>query len=623
MADHKCTKDGVPGYQAGPGRTCFTGPGAREKAAAARQRLQANQQSGMETLTFNIGGKGSPVRHAAMEGREYLVAPMAMAAEGVMNGSNGPLFYPGEEFAKTPQVWNHKPIVVYHPEENGRKTSACTPDILTSRKVGVIMNTHFDGKLRAEAWLELDRVNKVDARIATALESNQIMELSTGLFTDNELKSGEFEGKPYDAIARNYRPDHLALLPDQSGAYSVSEGAGLLQTNAHTTTSFRTIQNAIEVKLEDRFSRGSFVDELFPTFVIFRKSFEDSRLWKLDYTYPGSEPTAIVDLAEAEPMEVVRTTQFETLDGEFVGNGGFFSGNIALTAAQVSDLPDSDFAIILPGGEKDDEGKTTPRTLRKLPIPDAEHVRNALARLDQTSLTQNEKVKAFRKIAKAAKDFEVTVGEKITEQFSGNQRKDTTMPANDKQKTTVIDALITNESTNWTEEDRPTLMLCEDTFLEKLNPVTNEPIKASASQPTINVAPPPKTGAGGIAQPSAPVVNDPPATATEPQTAEQWLLANKAPPEIVDMWAAGLATRTAEINGLVETITANESNTFAKEWLLERPVTELQGIAALAKQPEAATILRPSYAGAAAPHPTTNSGEKPMVLNRVKAVTDN
>jgi len=62
------------------------------------------------------------------------------------------------------------------------------------------------------------------------------------------------------------------------------------------------------------------------------------------------------------------------------------------TAAYVNTLPDSAFAVVLGGGSKDDEGKTVPRSLRKLPHHDAggaldlPHLRNALARLPQADL---------------------------------------------------------------------------------------------------------------------------------------------------------------------------------------------------------------------------------------------
>jgi hypothetical protein len=76
----------------------------------------------------------------------------------------------------------------------------------------------------------------------------------------------------------------------------------------------------------------------------------------------------------------------------------------------VNDLPDSSFAAIMPGGEKDEGGKTTPRGLRKLPYKDATgkvdlpHLRNALARIGATKgLTAAQKASAQRKLDAAAK----------------------------------------------------------------------------------------------------------------------------------------------------------------------------------------------------------------------------
>ena len=81
-----------------------------------------------------------------------------------------------------------------------------------------------------------------------------------------------------------------------------------------------------------------------------------------------------------------------------------------LTTKQVNDLPDSDFAYIAPGGKVVD-GKTEPRSLRHLPIPDAAHVRNALARLSKTHIPEAAKKSALRKIKSRAKKFGVDVSE--------------------------------------------------------------------------------------------------------------------------------------------------------------------------------------------------------------------
>jgi hypothetical protein len=80
-----------------------------------------------------------------------------------------------------------------------------------------------------------------------------------------------------------------------------------------------------------------------------------------------------------------------------------------MSGKQKNDLPDSDFAYIQSGGQKDASGKTIPRSLRHLPIPDAAHVRNALARLDQTDISPEAKKAALRKIKTAAKKFGIKV----------------------------------------------------------------------------------------------------------------------------------------------------------------------------------------------------------------------
>ena len=184
----------------------------------------------LQHLTTNLSGT---VRHDKMEGRDYLVAPMVMLCEGVHAGSKGPLYYSPEEMAKNIATWNYRPVVVYHPTENGAGVSAAAnPETLTKHKVGVIMNTRYkSGKLLAEAWLEVSRLEEVDSRVLTALEADEMMELSTGLFTDDIPKAGTWNGEDYEVIATNFRPDHLAILPDGKGACSISDGAGLLRLN--------------------------------------------------------------------------------------------------------------------------------------------------------------------------------------------------------------------------------------------------------------------------------------------------------------------------------------------------------------------------------------------------------
>lgn len=183
----------------------------------------------LERYTTNAGRR---TRMATLNGREYVVAPMVMLVVGVHNGSNGPLYYPSDELAKTQAAWNMRPVVVYHPAHG----SATNPVELEARQVGMVMNARWDGrKLRAEAWLEADRLEQLAPEIAVALVEDQPVEVSTGLFTDNVYEPGVWNGKEYEYVARNHQPDHLALLPEGVGACNLSDGCGLLQLNEENT----------------------------------------------------------------------------------------------------------------------------------------------------------------------------------------------------------------------------------------------------------------------------------------------------------------------------------------------------------------------------------------------------
>lgn len=185
----------------------------------------------MELLLANVGTTGA-VRRETVKGREYLVAPMTLIVPGVLSGSRGPLYYPPKEVSKAAEAWNNRvPIVVYHPQDpaTGKHLSANSPGVLARSGIGWVRGSIFAGKNKAEGWFDAERTKQVDSRVYDALIKGEPMELSTGLFTENEEKQGvcPITGRAYVAIARNYKPDHLAILPDQQGACSREDGCGL------------------------------------------------------------------------------------------------------------------------------------------------------------------------------------------------------------------------------------------------------------------------------------------------------------------------------------------------------------------------------------------------------------
>lgn len=182
----------------------------------------------LELIATNSRGRS---RRETLNGREYIVVPLTMIVPGVLNGSKGALYYPPEEIGKDPGAWNHMPIVVNHPLVNGMPVSARDPYILEKYGIGYVFNTVHNHKLRAEGWFDVEKTRKVHKGILANLEAARPIELSTGLFTVNEPKLGTFNNKQYTSVARNYRPDHLAILPDKKGACSIEDGCGVMVDN--------------------------------------------------------------------------------------------------------------------------------------------------------------------------------------------------------------------------------------------------------------------------------------------------------------------------------------------------------------------------------------------------------
>lgn len=294
------------------------------------------EQPQIQTILLNLQPKKARVE--TLEGREYTVVPMVMLTEGVHAGTSGPLYYPPEELSKTPVIWNHKPIVVYHPEMNGQGISACDVAVIETQKVGLIMNTKYSGgRLTSEAWLEKNKADKVDERIMAAVTANEMMEVSTGVFIDAEPTAGEWKTEKYIGIARNFRPDHLALLPDKIGACSIADGAGLLRNEKKTgmlkkllslagvldnEMSMSNIQSSLTAALNEKYgSKGLpgqpgyyiWVCDVYSNFAIYEN---DGKLFRLGYT---SSDTGVT-LNDEKPVEVKRVTEYRSVEGAFVGN---------------------------------------------------------------------------------------------------------------------------------------------------------------------------------------------------------------------------------------------------------------------------------------------------------------
>lgn len=201
----------------------------------------------MSELSLIVANLSRTVRRETVNGREFIIASATLIVAGVLNGSKGPLYYPPDEIAKNPSDWNHIPITIYHPKSGALNISARDPEVLKNQGIGHVFRAKYNadnsGKLTAELWFDVENTRRADDKYKTdvlsRLEKGLPIGLSTGLFTENvpapngavhngKDRSGRPYTRAYTHVARNHKPDHLAILPDQAGACSIDDGCGVL-----------------------------------------------------------------------------------------------------------------------------------------------------------------------------------------------------------------------------------------------------------------------------------------------------------------------------------------------------------------------------------------------------------
>lgn len=182
------------------------------------------------TINAKTSGKARTVYR---NGREFLVGRAVILREGVLNGSKGPIYYPKRLFAEYADWWNGVFATVRHPTENDKPVSARRQEVIDRYGVGHTFNAEGGEVLSVDVYVDVLDATRVDPRIVNAMRRGDPIELSTGVFTSETPAepSAAFNNTPYQFVANTLRPDHLAILPDETGACSITDGCGLLVKN--------------------------------------------------------------------------------------------------------------------------------------------------------------------------------------------------------------------------------------------------------------------------------------------------------------------------------------------------------------------------------------------------------
>lgn len=246
-----------------------------------------------------VAASGYETRIETFEGREHLVVPVVALVEGVMFAMNAPNpeLVKAEEFARAPQGWNGRPIFEGHPMVNGQPVSGNLPEVLETKRVGMIFNSGIKkDKLVMEAWLDIEACTARAPELLRRIEAGEDIEISVGVFVDKDDSTGVYAGKKYIGAWTDIVPDHLALLVEgDEGACSRKAGCGVRAAKgaavskpkdslfSRVMSMFRGAQPASEMSNRDL--ENKLRDVLRP--------FEPTLDWVVAY-YPVASPNRVV-----------------------------------------------------------------------------------------------------------------------------------------------------------------------------------------------------------------------------------------------------------------------------------------------------------------------------------------
>nr|WP_282594789.1 DUF2213 domain-containing protein [Halomarina salina] len=147
--------------------------------------------------------------------------------------------------------WEGQPLLLRHPEVDGTTTTTGHPNAAPTT-VGEFRSASehsTDDALAGEVWIHAEEIGRHNGdlrRYVDDVRGGAYGEVSTSYVPRMDSTSGQYDGQRYDAIQRDLKPDHLALLPDAVGNCDVESmqcgvgrfnGRSDLRANHHPNSS--------------------------------------------------------------------------------------------------------------------------------------------------------------------------------------------------------------------------------------------------------------------------------------------------------------------------------------------------------------------------------------------------
>lgn len=145
--------------------------------------------------------------------------------------------YPAAEIEKAYNTLERNPMPLGHPKVDGKHVSARDVRAVNEYHVGAWLQnvSHKDGRVTGDMYVNRQYaessdkgkrlINRLDEMLAGT--NSEPIHISTGLLYSGIAANGESKGKKYNEIATNMMFDHVAVLLDEPGAGTPSEGVGI------------------------------------------------------------------------------------------------------------------------------------------------------------------------------------------------------------------------------------------------------------------------------------------------------------------------------------------------------------------------------------------------------------
>jgi hypothetical protein len=297
---------------------------------------------------FTVNSTGSyQAKREIINGRDYYVVPMVPIVEGVHEGLGGAFFFPASEIEANATDWNGVPLPIGHPIENGQPVSIKENGFEVQLSVGFVRNSVAQkGKLQAEGCIDIEKAKLVNGGIMVLerIEAGLPLEVSTSMFAPAVGPAGVWNGEAYEATLIKYTPDHIALLPDATGACSIADGCGVRanKNNSHKESSMKKILQMLQrgasqwlrdneasfgaireqlsqwIERQNSTDRYNWVEDVFQDYFVHEQLMIDpvtqktlsSKMYKRTYSVDANgivkvneDPTEVVQKVEYVPVE--------------------------------------------------------------------------------------------------------------------------------------------------------------------------------------------------------------------------------------------------------------------------------------------------------------------------------